>query len=107
MCKNIIDENPAIALNIQKMLLSAHELGSDGAEFYSLLDSAGQPAVDTGDRGAITDSHYPRLPNKLSNTKFWGSIQTRLVSFSSHMSQPNTHTKRGGGGGIKITLVLL
>ena len=27
--------------------------------------------------GELTACHYPRLPNHLSNRKFWGSIQTR------------------------------
>ena len=57
VCKKIIDENQQVALNIQKLLLDAHELGSDGAEFFSLLDNDGQPAIDSEDKGAITDCH--------------------------------------------------
>ena len=77
VCKKIIDENQQVALNIQKLLLDANELGSDRAGFFSLLDNDGQPAIDSEDKGAITDCHYPRLPNHLSNTKFWGCTQTR------------------------------
>ena len=48
-----------------------------GQSSYLYQINDGQPAIDSEDKGAIIDCHYPRLPNHLSITKFWGSTQTR------------------------------